>query len=229
MITSTQWVLVLEVTWLSYCAGADHCAVSVRQPQSMDGFTESSNISISCTFSAQNCPTSSLNILWFRYLAKTHEDLCTPVCKNRTKFEVLHPADDQILLQINTLSVDDSGIYYCGVAFPDSIAPTSKTTGEGTVLVIRETKIYSQGTINIMVAISLLLFLYFTAILAILKFFSKPKCKKSENDDLRGKQNVHAKETRDACQAIAKEIYKKKKRKQWPRHLANISKRHVPS
>ncbi|XP_062820515.1 immunoglobulin superfamily member 6 [Anolis carolinensis] len=228
MITSTRWVLILEFTWLSYCAG-NQCTVSVRQPQSLEGFTESSNITILCTFSAQKCPMSSLNILWFRYLAKTHEDLCTPECKNRDKFEVLRPADNHTLLQINMLSADDSGIYYCGIAFPDSKAPTSKTTGEGTLLVIRETKIYSKGAINIMVTISLLLFLYITAILAILKFFSKPKFKKSENEDLRGKQNVHAKETRDACQAIAKEIYKKKKRKQWPGHLANFGKRHVPS
>ncbi|XP_042294267.1 immunoglobulin superfamily member 6 [Sceloporus undulatus] len=232
--TERLLILVLEFTWLSCCAGTDRCDVTVTQPQFMEAYNESSNITISCTFTAQSCPTSSLNILWFRYLAQTHEDLCTPMCNNSSKFKVLQPAKDQTSLQINNPGVEDSAIYYCGIAFSHSSTTTSKKTGAGTLLVIRvikEDKIYYSQGINIMVAVSLLLFLYLTAILGISKFFSKPKLKRSEKEDLRGMHNVCAKGSKEAiCQAIAKELYKKKhKRKFWPGSLANRRARDEPS
>ncbi|XP_061455310.1 immunoglobulin superfamily member 6 isoform X2 [Rhineura floridana] len=208
-------ILLLEFTW-AYCAGTDQCKVTVTQPKSMEGDPASDNIAIPCTFFADGCPTSTPTILWFRYLAHTHENLCTPECLNSTKFKVsdLTP-NNQTSLEINKVTAEDSAIYVCGVAFPRSGAPTSKQTGSGTMLVIRETRMYSQGVHNTMLAISVLLFLYLVALLAVSKFFTKPTFKKTEKQDLKGKPTVSGKGSREAvCQAIAKEFCKKKHKRQ---------------
>lgn len=103
----------------------------------MEAYPESNNVNLSCEFSTQSCPSSPPRILWFRYLAHTHEDLCNSTCRNSVKFKVHLPSQHQALLQIDKLSVEDSAIYYCGVAIQDSNSATSKTTGNGTLLVVR--------------------------------------------------------------------------------------------
>ncbi|XP_028561681.2 immunoglobulin superfamily member 6 isoform X1 [Podarcis muralis] len=183
MATFKQWVLilVLQFTWVTCYAGANLCKVTVSQPPLMEGYPASKYIAIPCTFSAQGCPTSTPTILWFRYLAHTHEALCTPNCINSTKFKVSHlTSKNQAQLGINEINEEDSAIYFCGVAISSSNSSTSKQTGSGTVLVIRESGTYSRGVEYSMLAISVVLFLYLVALLAVFKLFTKPKRKKTE-------------------------------------------------
>ncbi|XP_062999241.1 immunoglobulin superfamily member 6 [Elgaria multicarinata webbii] len=224
-------VLVLEFTRISYCAD-DNCNVKVTQLLLMEAYTSSSNVTIPCSFTAHGCDPSNCEMLWWRYLAHTHEKVCTPSCTNTDKFVVLQEPSKLHSLQINQLSVEDSAIYFCGVAFTRSRGPTSKQTGNGTVLVIRDSKKYSQG-VYIMVAIISALVLYLIALLTISKLFSKPKLKKAGTGDLNGNRNIGGKENREVvCRAIAKEFYKKKKRRKRrpvPGHLENRPKTDKPS
>nr|XP_034987293.1 immunoglobulin superfamily member 6 isoform X2 [Zootoca vivipara] len=161
--------------------GADFCKVTVSQPPFMEGYPASKYITIPCTFSAQGCPTSTPTILWFRYLARTHEALCTPYCINSTKFKLVHSKSmNQAQLEIKEINEEDSAIYFCGVAISSSNSSTSKQTGIGTVLVIRGSGTYSRGVEYSMLAISVTLFLYLVALLAVSKLFTKPKLKKTE-------------------------------------------------
>nr|XP_020655195.1 immunoglobulin superfamily member 6 isoform X1 [Pogona vitticeps] len=222
--------MALEFTWVSYCAGPDQCKVTAKQLPFMEANPQSNNINLSCEFSIQSCPTSARHILWFRYLAHTHEELCKSTCKNSVKFKAHQPSTHQAVLQIDQLSVEDSAIYYCGIAIRGSNSTTSKTTGTGTLLVVRETK--RQHTAKTaMTGISVLLSLYLMAILVISKFASEPKVNNTETADLKEKHNDCAKGSREAIgRAIAKEIRKKKhNRGRWPSRLTNIFKRGEPS
>ncbi|CAI5792045.1 immunoglobulin superfamily member 6 [Podarcis lilfordi] len=187
----------------------------------MEGYPASKYIAIPCTFSAQGCPTSTPTILWFRYLAHTHEALCTPNCINSTKFKVSQlTSKNQAQLGINEINEEDSAIYFCGVAISSSNSSTSKQTGSGTVLVIRESGTYSRGVEYSMLAISVVLFLYLVALLAVFKLFTKPKLKKTERH-----VNVCGGGSKVAvCRAIAKEFGKKKHNRQ--RRHGHLDKSH---
>lgn len=114
------------------------CTVTVTQPPSLEADVVSSNITIPCSFSTNGCPGSPPTVLWFRYLADTHEDLCMPKCTQSKKFQVTGTVPEkQASLQIINANTEDSAIYFCGVAFADSADPLSKQTGGGTALTIR--------------------------------------------------------------------------------------------
>ncbi|XP_054848237.1 immunoglobulin superfamily member 6 isoform X2 [Eublepharis macularius] len=200
------FVLATKFTWILYCAGAAAtqipCTVTVNQLQFLEANITSSNITIPCTFSTKGCPSSSPTVLWFRYLAHTHEGLCTPKCTKSEKFQVTSTVpENQASLRISNITIEDSAIYFCGVAFPDSNDFTSKQTGEGTTLTIRASKKHSQG-VYVMTTISSFLFFYIAAILATFKFFSKSKGS-----------------GRSISRAIAEELRKKKHRLNYrPRH-----------
>lgn len=93
------------------------------------------NVSLTCSFSASGCSSSPPEVLWFRFLTNTHQDLCTPGCRDHQKYKV-HSSGNNILLQIKDLIEDDSAVYICGIAFSDSESPRSKQTGDGTVLMV---------------------------------------------------------------------------------------------
>ncbi|NXM68267.1 IGSF6 protein, partial [Serilophus lunatus] len=152
-------VLVLAFDWILYGAGiAGTCQVTVTQPKFQEADYSSNNVFLTCTFSASGCFSYPPQVLWFRFLTNTHQDLCTPACKDRQKYKV-HLSESNISLEINNLTVDDNAVYICGIAFSDSNSPHSKNTGDGTVL--RKTgKEHSNGKLIFMIIISSLLFLY---------------------------------------------------------------------
>ncbi|NXU36204.1 IGSF6 protein, partial [Drymodes brunneopygia] len=159
-------VLMLAFDWILYGAGvAGPCRVTVTQPSFQQAESSMNNVNLTCTFSASGCPSSSPEVLWFRFLTNTHQDLCTPGCTDQ-KYKV-HSSENNILLQIKDLSVDDSAVYICGIAFSDSETPLSKQTGDGTVLMVTGSgKQHSNGKFIFMIIASSLLFLYSSAVLA---------------------------------------------------------------
>uniref|UniRef100_A0A8D0GDJ0 Immunoglobulin superfamily member 6 n=1 Tax=Sphenodon punctatus TaxID=8508 RepID=A0A8D0GDJ0_SPHPU len=201
---------MLEFSWILYNTGglAGACKVTVTQPK--EAAKNISTATISCTFNASGCPTSLPQVQWFRYLASTHEELCTPVCKDGGKFKATGPGlGNHALLQINTPTVNDSAIYVCGIAFSNSNASTSKQTGGGTTLVVQGKQKPLPEESVLMIVLSTLLFLYNAAILAVFIFFFKAKFKLlRKRGDLKGKHDKNS--GRRICQAIAQEFYKKR-------------------
>ncbi|NXP66867.1 IGSF6 protein, partial [Chloropsis cyanopogon] len=144
---------------------ADHCRVTVTQPRFQQADSSMNNVSLTCTFSASGCSSSPPEVLWFRFLSNMHQDLCTPGCTDHQKYKV-HSSENNILLQIKDLTVDDSAVYVCGIAFSDSESPLSKQTGDGTVLTVTGPgKQHSNGKLISMIIASSLLFLYSSAVL----------------------------------------------------------------
>ncbi|NXH44704.1 IGSF6 protein, partial [Dicaeum eximium] len=140
-----------------------HCRVTVTQPRFQQADSSMNNVSLTCTFSASGCSSSPPEVLWFRFLTNAHQDLCTPGCTDHQKYQV-HSSENNIFLQIKDLTVDDSAVYICGIAFSDSDSPLSKQTGDGTVLTVTE-KQQGNGKLIPMIIASSLLFLYSSAVL----------------------------------------------------------------
>ncbi|KFO79953.1 Immunoglobulin superfamily member 6, partial [Cuculus canorus] len=158
-------VLMLAFDWILYGAGAsDTCQVTVTQPRFQEAEYSTHTVYLTCTFSASGCLFSPPQVLWFRFLSNKHEDLCTPGCTNQQKYKV-HLLKNNSSLQINNLTVNDNGVYICGIAFPDSSSPHSKQTGDGTVLTKTENQ-HSNGKLvfTFMIIASSLLFLYSTTV-----------------------------------------------------------------
>ncbi|KAF1576322.1 Immunoglobulin superfamily member 6, partial [Eudyptes moseleyi] len=151
---------------------ADTCQVTVTQPRFQEADYSTHTVFLTCAFSASGCSSSSPNILWFRFLANEHEDLCTPGCTDHQKYKVHLLSENNISLQINDLTVDDNAVYICGIAFSNSGSPHSKQTGDGTVLTKTEKK-NSNGKLIFMIIVSSLLFLYSTTVFTFFVVYKK--------------------------------------------------------
>ncbi|NXT88653.1 IGSF6 protein, partial [Anhinga rufa] len=159
-------VLMLAFDWILHGAGGtDTCQVTVTQPRFQEADYSMQTVFLTCAFSASGCPSSLPEFLWFRFLTNKHEDLCTPGCRDNQKYKV-HLSENNISLQINNLTVDDNAVYICGIAFSDSSSPSSKQTGDGTVLMKTAAKQHSNGKLIFifMIIASSLLFLYSAAV-----------------------------------------------------------------
>ncbi|NXV10438.1 IGSF6 protein, partial [Cettia cetti] len=203
-------VLMLAFDWILYGAGvADHCQVTVTQPRFQQADSSMNNVSLACTFSASGC-SSSPEVLWFRFLTNTHQDLCTPECIDHQKYKV--HSTKNILLEIKDLTVDDSGVYICGIAFQDSDSRLSKQTGDGTVLTVTG-KQHSNGKLISMIIISSLLFLYSSAVLTSFVVYKKKMFPPTQNvalnqNILNNLQKINS--GRKVFQAIAQELQKQR-------------------
>ncbi|XP_054036379.1 immunoglobulin superfamily member 6 isoform X2 [Dryobates pubescens] len=213
-------VLMLAFDWILYSAGvADTCQVTVTQPRSQEADSSTHTVFLTCAFSSSGCPSSSPQILWFRFLTNKHEDLCTPGCTDHQKYKVHVSSQNNISLQINDLTADDNGVYICGVAYSDSSSPHSKQTGSGTVLTkTGAEKQQSNGKLVFifMIIISSLLFLYSTTVFTFFVVYKlKPKLlKKSRNEDSRT-EDCKIRSGRQIFQAIAQELQKQRYAEHW--------------
>ncbi|XP_063270676.1 immunoglobulin superfamily member 6 isoform X2 [Prinia subflava] len=204
-------VLMLAFDWILYGAGAaDHCRVTVTQPRFQQADSSMNNVSLTCTFSASGCSSTPPEVLWFRFLTNTHQDLCTPGCTEHQKYKV-HVSENNVVLEIKDLTVDDSAVYICGIAFSDSASPHSKQTGDGTVLTVTGSeKQHSNGKLISMIIISSLLFLYSSAVLTSFAVYKlKPKWLKKSGKGQTTK-NYKINSGRKVFQAIAEELQKQR-------------------
>ncbi|NXW00739.1 IGSF6 protein, partial [Fregetta grallaria] len=153
---------------------ADTCHVTVTQPRFQEADYSMHTVFLTCAFSASGCSSSPPQVLWFRFLTNEHEDLCTPGCTDHQKYKVHLLSENNISLQINDLTVNDNAVYICGIAFSDSSSPSSKQTGDGTVLMKTE-KQHSNGKLVFifMIIASSLLFLYSTTVFTFFVVYKK--------------------------------------------------------
>ncbi|NXO23458.1 IGSF6 protein, partial [Cisticola juncidis] len=205
-------VLMLAFDWILYGAGvAGHCQVTVTQPRFQQADSSMNSVSLTCTFSASGCSSSPPEVLWFRFLSNTHQDLCTPGCTDHQKYKV-HSSENNIILEIRDLTVNDSAVYVCGIAFSDSASPLSKQTGDGTVLTVTE-KQHSNGKLITMIIVSSLLFLYSSAVLTSFAVHKKNMFPPIQNvalnqNILNNLQKINS--GRKIFQAIAEELQKQR-------------------
>ncbi|NXJ13873.1 IGSF6 protein, partial [Odontophorus gujanensis] len=170
-----QQVLMLAFDWILYSAGVtDNCHVTVTQPRFQEAEHSAHTALLPCAFSAQGCSPAQPQVLWFRFFTNKHEDLCTPECINRQKFKVQASSENHYSLQINDLTVNDSAVYVCGIAFSDSGSPHSKQTGDGTVLTKTAERHNTEEFIS-MIIISTLLLLYCITAFTILTVYKSNK------------------------------------------------------
>ncbi|NWQ64283.1 IGSF6 protein, partial [Neopipo cinnamomea] len=198
-------VLVLAFDWILYSAGAaDNCQVTVTQPRFQEADSSMDSVVLTCAFSASGCSQSLPEVLWFRFLTHTHQDLCTPGCTDQQKYKV-HLSESNISLEIKNLTVEDNAVYICGIAFLDSDSPHSKQTGDGTVL-MKTGEQHSSGklTFTFMIIISSLLFVYSSTVFT---FFVLYKVS-SKGHTFKYPLNKKINSGRKVFQAIAQELQK---------------------
>ncbi|XP_006892740.1 PREDICTED: immunoglobulin superfamily member 6 [Elephantulus edwardii] len=201
----------LEVHLILFYVGAvGACTVSVTQPPSLEVDYTHNNVTIECTFSSAGCPTEPPTCLWFRYGTHQSETLCTNGCQSEADKFTLRKALDQnhVSLTVNRVTVNDSAIYICGIAFPSSKDSNAKQTGEGTMLVVRESKLLSKETRNVLIVLSVLLSIYVMGVGVIFTILSKSKSNSLRNKGAGDSQKK--KSARRIFQDIAQELYHKR-------------------
>ncbi|XP_010717738.1 immunoglobulin superfamily member 6 [Meleagris gallopavo] len=207
-VNKFQKVLVLALDWILYSVGATgSCHVTVTQPRFQEAEHSAHTALLTCAFSAHGCSPSQPQVLWFRFFTNRHEDLCTPECTNRQKFQVHTSSENSYWLQINDLTVNDSALYFCGIAFADSGSPHSKQTGDGTILTKREG--HSTAEFNSMITISTLLLLYSITVFTILAVHKlKRKLLNRSGNEGQRTENCNISSGRKIFRAIAQELQK---------------------
>uniref|UniRef100_A0A8B9NRA4 Immunoglobulin superfamily member 6 n=1 Tax=Apteryx owenii TaxID=8824 RepID=A0A8B9NRA4_APTOW len=216
-------VLMLAFNWILYSVGdADRCQVTVTQPGFKEAGDSTHTVILTCAFSALGCSQFKPQALWFRFFTNKHEDLCTPECTNVQKFKVHILSENNISLQISNLTVNDSAVYFCGIAFSDSSSPHSKQMGGGTVLVKTGAEKHSTETLTFMIITSSLLFLYSIVVFTIFILDKlKPKLLKKSSKEDQETEKCKISSGRKIFQAIAQELQKQRYAEhcQQPDHL----------
>ncbi|XP_008572443.1 PREDICTED: immunoglobulin superfamily member 6 [Galeopterus variegatus] len=195
---------------LLYVGAVGACTISVIQPRYLEVDYTHKAVTIECTFSTAGCPSKQPTSLWFRYGAHQPENLCLDGCKSEEdKFTVQEAlAQNQVSLTVNRVTLNDSAIYICGIAFPTAQGPRAKQTGGGTTLVVRETKLLSKELQGLLTALLSLLSIYITGVCVVFIVLSK-----SKSNTLRKKQtkeDSQKKSARRIFREIAQELYHKR-------------------
>ncbi|KAJ1067604.1 PREDICTED: immunoglobulin superfamily member 6 [Capra hircus] len=203
-------ILGLELNLILFYVGvADNCIVSVSQLPELEVDYTQKVVTLSCSFSTVGCPAEQPTSLWFRYGTHESENLCSNGCKSETdKYTLKNLAQNRVSLTVNRLTFNDSAIYVCGIAFPNSKQPRAKQTGRGTVLVVREMKVLSKELQSALIALLVLFSIYITSVLVIFIILIKSKSntrRKKETEESQKKKSA-----RRIFQEIAQELYNKR-------------------
>ncbi|XP_040296396.1 immunoglobulin superfamily member 6 isoform X2 [Bufo bufo] len=195
--------IFLQLLLLHYHRGVRSCTVEVKQDKFCEALLDQKTANVSCYYKTSNC-TGNEKISWFRYLVSTAEELQL----KGSRFKVL---DNKITLKIENIEIQDSGIYVCGVAFEKYSNPTSKVTGPGTILTVREKPdVVVTPTNTALIVLCVLLFIYFIAVLSFYLFKSKwkiPKFIRKKRGFIVEKDKTHR--PRSVFQTIVAEYHKR--------------------
>ncbi|XP_038676085.1 immunoglobulin superfamily member 6-like [Scyliorhinus canicula] len=115
---------------------AQECTVAINQEPFIEGRLNR-NMTISCNFTSFSCKGKA-KVLWFRINTNKTINLCSGACSNTVtngRFTLSDPRDIASL-RIQQVTQNDSGMYYCGIAFQGSSFAKSKQTGNGTMVVV---------------------------------------------------------------------------------------------
>ncbi|XP_044513383.1 immunoglobulin superfamily member 6 [Gracilinanus agilis] len=216
MTTPNRVITIITLEFnliLLYTGAIQTCTVYIQQPSLLEVDYTCETITIQCDFSVINCPKSDPKVLWFRQNAH-HQPakLCPDQCLDKAgKFTITESlTQNQASLTLNTVTLNDSAIYFCGIAFSESDEPRSKQTGPGTILVVRGTRLLSHEVQNLLIALLSLLSIYIAALSMIfIVIFKQLKLKmprKTGTDEAPPKKRS----ARHIFQEIAQELYHKR-------------------
>ncbi|MBN3311531.1 IGSF6 protein, partial [Atractosteus spatula] len=124
----------------------------------MSAVEDASSVTIPCSVTAPGCPGDQ-SVYWFVFRASSHERLHLHA---HSKYALQGDS-----LDISPVHANDSGVYYCGIAFSGSTG--ARSTGKGTVLLVRGSLHVAnpQGK-ALLSTVIVLLFLYNLAIIILL-------------------------------------------------------------
>ncbi|XP_071067351.1 immunoglobulin superfamily member 6 [Dasypus novemcinctus] len=196
---------------LLYVGAVGACTVSVSQPGKLEVNSIHEAVTIDCTFSIANCPEEQPTKLWFRFGAHQAENLCLDGCRSKAgKYTVTESlAKKQVSLTVNSVTLNDSAIYICGIAFPSKEISRAKQTGNGTTLVVREIKPLSKELQSFLIALLSLLSIYLIGVCVVFIILSKSKQNTPGNKET--EEDSHKKKSaRRIFQDIAQELYHKR-------------------
>ncbi|XP_005405143.1 PREDICTED: immunoglobulin superfamily member 6 [Chinchilla lanigera] len=196
---------------LFYIGAAGACSVAVTQPGYLEVDYTQQTVTIECTFSASGCPSEPPLSLWFRCGARQAEQLCLGSCESEADKFTVRTALGQNLasLTVNRVTSNDSAIYICGIAFPNTGAPRAKQTGSGTTLVVRESKLLSKELQGVFTALLVLLSIYIISICVVFGVLAKSKSNTRKNNETK-EDSQKKKSARRIFQEIAQELYLKR-------------------
>ncbi|XP_039696172.1 immunoglobulin superfamily member 6 [Pteropus medius] len=191
------------------CA-AGNCTVSVSQPPILEVDYTQGAVTVPCSFSTTGCPSQPPTSLWFRLGAQQLESLCSDGCQSEAdKFTVRTDlAHSQVSLTVNRVTANDSAIYICGIAVTSSKAPQAKRAGEGTVLVVRGTRVLGKELRWLLTALTSLLSIYLVGLLVVFSVLSASKPNTRRNKETEDSQKKMS--ARRIFQEIAQELYSKR-------------------
>ncbi|KAM5152702.1 immunoglobulin superfamily member 6 [Mantella aurantiaca] len=187
--------------------GVKGCQVTVNQER-YHAFEYWKTIKLLCQYTAIDC-SNPQEISWFRYLATSHEKL--PQSNNRFN----STRDSNCLyLEIKNVTVQDSGIYVCGITYENQ-EPTAQNIGQGTTLLVLDEnyRTITAGNTSLIVVCTLL-FVYCVSVFSYYAYRSKWKiCKQKQDKKLSMNPTHKSFKTRRLFQAIAQEYHKRYDRK----------------
>ncbi|XP_023375868.1 immunoglobulin superfamily member 6 [Pteropus vampyrus] len=189
---------------------AGNCTVSVSQPPILEVDYTQGAVTVPCSFSTTGCPSQPPTSLWFRLGAQQLESLCSDGCQSEAdKFMVRTDlAHSQVSLTVNRVTANDSAIYICGIAVTSSKAPQAKRAGEGTVLVVRGTRVLGKELRWLLTALTSLLSIYLVGLLVVFSVLSASKPNTRRNKETEDSQKKMS--ARRIFQEIAQELYSKR-------------------
>ncbi|XP_075421535.1 immunoglobulin superfamily member 6 [Ascaphus truei] len=203
-------LLLLEFILIHYhCGATEDCKVTVTQDKFQETYVSLGTVTLSCSYTATAC-TDQPDIYWFRYLVSQSETLCTKAtCIPRFTAHFTNPGAS---LAISSLQLNDSAIYVCGIVFTKSKSSTSKATGHGTTVVVRDRALTTECTV--LIIICALLLVYSIAVFAVYAFLNWSKLKlfihTKKGEDLTQEDPSKSYRRRRIFQAIAQELYHKR-------------------
>nr|XP_006637293.1 PREDICTED: immunoglobulin superfamily member 6 [Lepisosteus oculatus] len=192
--------LLLALSIVQEACPADGCSVQVSQPGEMSVVEDTSSVTIPCAVTAPGCP-GHRSVYWFVFRASSHEQL---QLHTHGKYA---PQGDS--LDISPVHANDSGVYYCGIAFSGSTAPGARSTGKGTVLLVRgRLHVANPQGKALLSTVIVLLFLYNLAIIILLIHKkggrSKILCWRAKDDSSRKNNSTW----RNNFRAVVQEMYR---------------------
>ncbi|XP_066545207.1 immunoglobulin superfamily member 6 [Amia ocellicauda] len=211
--------LLLTLTCGQDVWGADHCTVQVRQLARMTVEENVRSATIHCDINPTNC-SGDRQFFWFLFLEASHRELSI----QGPKYTLAESS-----LIISPVLRNDSGIYYCAVAFKESSSYASRGTGDGTVLVVRDSFYIAHPKGKALLCTILVLLALYSVAISIL-LIRKKTCQRRwthrrSRDDTSGKRKGGS-TRRKHFGAVVQELYGRKNPR---RNAKTTTKTHSPS
>ncbi|XP_041085757.1 immunoglobulin superfamily member 6-like isoform X2 [Polyodon spathula] len=184
---------------------AEECVVAVSQPDFLEESERNQTVAIHCYFSRSGkCPSTMPDVLWYQFQQRTYRKL---QIQSSSKYS-LEKSDNNRSLLISSIHPNDSGIYFCGISFTESDSIHSKSTSNGTILVVRAMyHMVKPYTKTLMIILTVLLFLYSVCIVVLLVLYKPITCRRDRKRPSKEKRNS----TRRAnFRAVAQELYNRR-------------------